>query len=362
LSKPRVSVEQLETVIRQMPTGLTVSRLFSSTNTALALSVLVTCLWVVWGVLEMFHEGWYAPFQWLLFLLPAGATLALTLIALRWPGVGAILLTTIGLGFGGFVLWQYRPGGGRAAGWTPVTLLSWAPVTLLLALIGVLFYRGRREERRRTHYLVAVSVPLLLGLALAIEPAYRIAHRVDDGYRGERFIQGNDVALYWAPAGPGWDRDGGVSWNEIALYGKGEIGFEGKRFGLDGRCNGAGEWERHCATAEEMRAYNVCLYLNREGTRLMPTRQGIWRMPTTNEVMRSLVRGGEQAGCSWSGGCRVKPDKETPLWDPKAPVIYLWTADEASAGRAYSVTYNGHVSTVPKFIAMGSRGYRCVRE
>jgi len=341
--------------------------LFSPANIALMLSVLVTCLWVIWGVSEMFHEGWYAPFEWLFFLLPAGAMLTLTLIGLRWPRVGAALFVAIGVGFGGLILWQYRPGGGRSAGWTLVGLLSWVPVTLFLVVIGLLFYRGRGQRRRRTHYLAAVGVPLLLGAALAVGPAYRVAHRVDDGYRGERFIQGNSIALHWAPAGPGWDRDGGVTWNEVALYGKGGVGFEGKRFGIDGLCDGFGDWAAHCATEEDMQAYNVCLYLNREGTQLLPTRQDIWRMPTTDEVVRSLVRHGVNAGCAWNGAvgrspCEVRPDKETPLWDPQSRVIYYWTADEADGGRAYFVVYHGAVGMVPKFTAMGSRGYRCVRE
>jgi len=45
-----------------------------------------------------------------------------------------------------------------------------------------------------------------------------------------------------------------------------------------------------------------------------------------------------------------------------ARVIYYWTADEANAGEARVVTYNGGVWTVSKFTALGSRGFRCVRE
>jgi len=213
--------------------------LFSPANIALMLSVLVTCLWVIWGVSEMviwgvsemFHEGWYAPFEWLFFLLPASAMLTLTLIGLRWPRVGAALFVAIGVGFGGLILWQYRPGGGRSAGWTLVGLLSWVPVTGRPAQLGAgdtlpgghrpaLLPRtrtapttsplpgrprppiavggglgrgaglpgrppgGRGQRRRRTHYLAAVGVPLLLGAALAVGPAYRVAHRVDDGPTG----------------------------------------------------------------------------------------------------------------------------------------------------------------------------------
>ena len=353
-------------------------KLLSSTYLALTLSIAVTCLWVFWGVIEMFHEGWYAPFEWLFFLLPAGVMFALTLIALRLPRVGAILFAAIGIGFGALVLWQYRPGGGRSAGMTLGNLLSWVPVWLFPVVIGILYYLGRGQPRRRIHYLAAIGAPALLGLALAIEPAYRLSQRVDDGYLGERFIQGNGVALYWAPAGHGWNRSGGLTWNEIALYGRGGVGLTGKRFGMDGLCNGVADWTQHCATTEDMQFYNVCLYLDRDGIQLMPTKQGIWRMPTTDELVRSLTRSNANSRCAWNrvGGaprmdatvrlstvaCEVKPDKETPLWDPRSRVIYYWAADEASAGDAYIVVYNGEVWEVSKFTALGSRGYRCVRQ
>lgn len=99
----------------------------------------------------------------------------------------------------------------------------------------------------------------------------------------------------------------------------------------------------------------------------MDTRQDIWRMPTTDELVRSLVRRGANAGCAWDGdegrpSCEVRPDKETPLWDPRSRVIYYWTADEADEGRAYFVVYHGAVAAIPKFTGMGSRGYRCVQD
>ena len=184
---------------------------FSPANVAWLLSVLITCLWVLWGVPEMFHEGWYAPFEWLFFLLPASAMLALTLLALRWPRMGAALFVALGLGFGALIQWQIRPGGGRSAGWTLANLLSWIPVTFFLVVVGALFFLGRQARRRAIHYLAAVGLPLALGLVLAVAPAYRVSRRLDDGNRGERLIPGNGIALRWAPAGPGWDRDGGVA-------------------------------------------------------------------------------------------------------------------------------------------------------
>lgn len=189
-----------------------------------------------------------------------------------------------------------------------------------------------------------------------------MAKRVDDGDYGARLIQGNGVALTWAPDGPGWTV--GVSWNQISLYGVPTMTLEGKQFGRDGQCErdaGPG-----CASARDMQNHNVCLYLSQDGSRLETTRQGYWRMPTTDEVVRSLVQHGENAGCTWNGQagkqpCAVTPDKETPLWNPQSPIIYLWTADQASPWEAHYVTDNGSVYTDSKYAGLGSRGYRCMR-
>lgn len=99
----------------------------------------------------------------------------------------------------------------------------------------------------------------------------------------------------------------------------------------------------------------------------MSTRQNAWRMPTTDEVVRSLVRHGANAGCSWDRSvgrppCEVLPDKESPLWDPNVRLIYLWTAEEVNLGEAYFVIYHSEVDALWKFSATGSRGYRCVRQ
>lgn len=116
-----------------------------------------------------------------------------------------------------------------------------------------------------------------------------------------------------------------------------------------------------------MQRYNACLYLSADGLRLETTAQNVWRMPTTDEVVRSLVYHGEQAGCAWNGQlgaqpCASRPDKETPLWNPRAPIFYLWTADEASAQEVYYVVYHGALGTDVKSFGLGSRGFRCVHE
>jgi hypothetical protein len=117
-----------------------------------------------------------------------------------------------------------------------------------------------------------------------------------------------------------------------------------------------------------MATTSICQYLSEDGLTLMTEPQGVWRMPTTEEVVRSLVLRGENAGCSWNGDtgwaeCPVQPDKETPLWAPDQAPIYLWTADEAAReGYAYYVSYNGAVGSQPKSWGNPRHGYRCVRD
>ncbi|NWG21268.1 MAG: hypothetical protein HXY39_13215 [Chloroflexi bacterium] len=344
-------------------------KIASPGNLALFFCIMVTSLWTFWGVTEMFHEGWYAPFEWMFFLLPASLSLTVTLIALTWPRLGGWLLIGTGIAFYTWVLVKAATGFGLNL----QIILSWFPASGFLACIGVLFLLEARRPSvtsgpdprwwwRNLRYLLAVGIPLLLGLGLASKQAIHLAHRVDDGNYGTRLIPGNGVSLVWAPAGPGWGRS--VTWNQVALYGLPPPGFDHKSFGHEGRCNK--DTSEGCATALDMQRYNVCLYLSEDGSRLEPSFQGDWRMPTTDEIVRSLVRHGENAGCIWEGQtgnqpCTVTPDKETPLWNPKSPIIYLWSADEANRDEAYYVTYHGAVWAGSKFVGLGSRGYRCVR-
>lgn len=342
---------------------------------ATGLCILIASWWTAWGVEEMFFEGWYRPFEWLLFLLPGGVCLVLTLVALTWPRLGGWLLILIGAGL--FVLWMWRYQVRLGVTFSVGELLTLFAISGGLALVGVLFlFEGRRRRsattpldsrwwRRNLRYLLAIGIPVLLGAGLSIEPAIRVSGRVDDGDRGERTIQGNGITLTWAPAGPGWGNEPPVAnWNQIALYGVPPVGFEGKQYGRDGRCRDG--VTAGCATGDDMRRYNVCRYLNEEGSALMDEPQGYWRMPTTDELVRSLVRHGENAGCVWNGElgqqpCEVCPDKETPLWDPTAPAVGCWSAEEHDALRAYQVSYDGRVVWIRK-IRGENFGYRCVRD
>ena len=342
---------------------------------ATTLLIVTTALWTFWGSAEMYYEGWGNPFPApLAYLLPAAICGMLSLIAVTWPLVGGVLLIVVGTAFTAW--WTgltISRGGGSLLG-----LLSMFPVSGMLVITGLLFvfesrHRTRRLQagwqppdewsRRNFRYVAVLGVPLVvLGLTTVFNlPG--VLMRVDDGDRGARVIEGNGVALMWAPAGPGWNWKqtwgGYPSWDSIALYGVEPIGIDVDKPGYD-------DADRHASEAD-MRATSVCHYLSADGTILESTPQGIWRMPTTDEIVRSLPFRGDNAGCGWDGAspraaCDVWPDKETPLWAPDQPPIYMWAADAASTTEAYYVSYNGWVRDQPKQWGNPRHGYRCVRE
>ncbi len=121
-----------------------------------------------------------------------------------------------------------------------------------------------------------------------------------------------------------------------------------------------------------MEATGLCRYLSEDGSRLLEEPRATWRMPAAGEIMRSLTRHGENAGCVEPEGfgttllgraaCEERPDKETPLWAPDAAPIYYWAADEFDENRAYFVSFNGAFNSRPKFWGDPRHSYRCVRE
>jgi hypothetical protein len=347
-----------------------------------ALVILVAGLWTLWGVAEMYYEGWWGTWDNRVpYLVPGICCLALSLLAITWPRAGGWLL--VGLG-GAFTLWWW---GMRARAGLLTARVLWGtfPVSGLLVVTGVLFLlegRHRRRERwesrtpderirrRYLRQLLAVGVPALIALAVSAYWAPVLLTREDDGDRGARLIEGNGVTLIWAPAGPGWSRGvdaqpedqqphtpANLSWNDIAFYGVAPVGFGPKAIS-----------EEREATTVDMRATGLCRYLSLDGSTLMDEPVGVWRMPNTDEIVRSLVSDGHNAGCTWDGvsmkaSCRVTPDKETPLWVPGWSPIYYWSADEYDEDEAYYVSYHASIiSHQPKSWGNPRHGYRCVRE
>lgn len=345
---------------------------------ATGLVILTTTFWTYWGVGEMYYEGWGMPFPHpMRYLILAAACLALTLVALTWPRLGGWLLIILG---GTFTAWWWRLAAAR--GWLSLKwILGTFPVSSLLILTGVLFLlegryrRQRRAEgwtppkgwlRRNRRYVLAIGFPLLVVIGVSVYFAPLLLTRMDDGDRGARLIEGNGVTLIWAPKGPGWNWtqpwDGHLSWDHLALYGVPPIGF-GDRPGYE---------NRH-ATVEDMETTGLCRYLSEDGMTLMVEPQDIWRLPTTDEIVCSLIRGGENAGCTWDGesghaGCIRQPNKDTPLWASDMEPIYYWSADEYDEEEAWYVPYTGGgryggvISYQPKDWGNPRHGYRCVRD
>jgi hypothetical protein len=340
-----------------------------------------TTFWVWWGSIEMFYEGWWGP--WLLrlaYLSLGGICLVMTTTALTWPRVGGWLLIAIG---GAFTAWWWPLQYARGA-FTLRNVLSLIPVSALLLVTGALFllesnYRRKRREsgwtspaqwwRRNFRYLFGLGVPLLMLLGIAGFWTPKLVARQDDGDRGARLIEGNGVRLVWAPDGPGWSRGSdpahpfgqpapgsNPSWTQIALYGVEPVGFKRKP-----------GWEGREPRAEDMSTTGLCAYLTEDGKTLAAEPQNIWRMPTADEISRSLARHGEDAGCVQSpqrgrAKCRVTPDKETPLWAPDRSPIYYWAADELDEKRGYYVNYAGVPNVQPKTWGNPRHGFRCVKE
>jgi len=285
---------------------------------AVGLSLVITCFWAFWGIIENFHEGWYFE-SWLSnvglmlaqYLSPMLLFMGVTSVSILWPRVGAGLHGILALG----VVWFF---GGLT---NPVTLL----LSLPLIGLGVLYWYGRPQPRKLAAYL-ALGVPLLALVVSGIGPALRVSQRLDDANLQARLVQGNGTSLIWAPDGPGWPQEG----------------------------------------AEWAEAQRVCAYLSEDGLTLAPVAQHTWRLPTADEAVRSMTRRGQNSGGTWDAAngkatYETTPDKESPLWNVYSQVIYWWTATEVDKDRAYIIVYDGKVWPRSKELAPAYLGFRCVK-
>ena len=284
---------------------------------AVLISTGLSCFWAFWGAAETFHEGWYYRELWrnvglsIVQYFPAMlVSMGAALLALWRPAAGVLVH---GAGAAA-ALWLFRhmPVG--------MHLVVWP----LLALAAAYGY-GRPEPRRYARRIV-ICVPLIVALSTGAYPAWRVLTRPVEVDISMRRIHGNGVDLIWAPEGPGWDNDGG-DW------------FEAKR---------------------------RCEYLVADGRSLASSPEHLWRLPTVDETVRSMVFRRRNAGGKWDPATQratfsAMPDKEAPLWNPYSPVIYWWAADEIGSDRAYRVAYNGGVHVVMKATRRGYLAARCVR-
>ena len=215
--------------------------------------------------------------------------------------------------------------------------------------------------------LLGGSGLIFLGASVYMLPI--VLTRVDDGDRSARLIEGNGVDLIWAPEGPGWNWKqpwgGYLSWQDVALYGLPPVGIDDKP-GYGRLEDGSGII---FATQEEMAQYNLCRYLNEDGTALMETPQGrvahahhrrTGALAGPPRGKRRLHLAGRIQGAGWNViPCRTR---NPPCGSTDHPVIYYWTADSYNERRGYFVAYNGTVNATYKLGGNPRHSYRCVKE
>lgn len=285
---------------------------------AVGFSILISCVWAGWGIIENFHEGWYYPslgmnlgLMAVQYLSPMLLFIGLTVLGIHRPRIGAVLHLLIA----GLAIWFFRAASPAAI------LLIIAP---LLGL-GAIYWFGQLKDTKLASSL-AVGLPLITLVIFGISPAVRVSRRVSDGNLAARRVEGNGVSLVWAPDGPGWPDKGG-------------------------------DW---------VEAQRSCRLLAEDGLSLAGEDQEIWRLPTVEEAVRSLTRQTANSGGVWDpedaqASYQVQPDKESPLWKVYSPVIYWWTATELDQDRAYIIVYDGVVWPRSKDFGPDYLGFRCVR-
>ncbi len=285
-----------------------------------SITVVLTGVWSFWGITENFHEGWYAQSVWqnigmlfLQYLLFTFIFSGLGCLSLRFPRIGL----TAHIALGVFTVFFFS-----GSSFQVVYLL----IALPLILLGLLYLFGRPKPRKLA-YLLIICVPLLIIAVFGGINYARVSRRIDDGDYGIRIIEGNGITLAAAPRGPGWP-EGGVSW---------------------------------------YKAQDICAHLSEDGTTLMESRQNIWRLPSVDEAVRLMSLHGENSGGVWDkeekkADYEIAPDKESPLWDVHSQIIYYWTADEASEGKAYIIVYDGGVFERRTDSSYGYLGFRAVKD
>ena len=164
---------------------------------AVGITTVFVCVWTYWGIVENFHEGWYAESVWenlfMLFIQYLSISIvfcALGTMSIRWRRVGFALHIAAAV----FLIWFFR-----GAVFSVVYLMIAIPV----AALGLLYFFGRPQPRKWAYRLLVIP-PLLIVLAVTPWKLVQVSQRIDDGDYGMRTVEGNGVTLVWAPRGPGW--------------------------------------------------------------------------------------------------------------------------------------------------------------
>ena len=251
-------------------------------------------------------------FQYLLFTI---ILVFLAVIILKWKKIGLALHFIVAA----VSAWFFA-----GSNFSVIELMIVIPIIAL----GLVYYYGEPRPKKWTYRLL-ITVPLIIILVISIPQGIKVSQRINDNNFGMRIVQGNGVTLAWAPRGPGWP-DKGTSWGE---------------------------------------AQRICKYLSEDGTAVMEKEQNIWRLPTVDEAVRSMMIHGQNAGGIWDSVeekaiYQRTPDKETPLWDVHSKVIYYWTADTSiqDERQAYIIVYHGGVYDKRKIDGQSYLSFRAVTE
>jgi len=273
----------------------------------------IISLWSYWGINEAFHEGWYhtsllqnLSLTFIQYLSIPIIFLAVSLIAMNYQKMGSGIFIALGI----FALFFFDSNAGR--------FLIFIP--LLLFASG--FYFGE-FKRKKIVTISFVTIFILIILSFGIPQLIRVENRFNDNDFGSRVIEGNDISLTWAPQGVGFPLEG-TNW---------------------------------------ITAKDNCARLNEQGTKL-DSEINTWRLPTRDEIVRSMTKKNNNVkGVIDSGKpeYQIKPDKETPLWNPHSKVIYYWTNESKNDNRAYLIAYNGYILDRTKTSGANYQGYRCVK-
>ncbi len=251
-------------------------------------------------------------FQYLLFTI---IFVSLAAIILRWKKAGLILHFILAA----FSVWFFS-----GASFSVIGLMIVIPIIAL----GLVYYYGEPKPKKWAYRLL-IAVPLIIILVVSIPQGIKVSQRINDNDFGIRTVQGNGLTLVWAPRGPGW-LDKGTTWDE---------------------------------------AQRICKYLSEDGTEIMEEEQNIWRLPTVDETVRSMMLHGQNAGGVWDPSERKAvyertPDKESPLWDVHSKVIYYWTSDTSTQDerKAYIIVYHGGVYEKKKIDGQSYLSFRAVKK
>jgi len=304
---------------------------------AVVLSLAGSCFSASVGINNALLKEWWAPSvvrnveMVAVYLVPSFILVVFALVAVGWPRIGGLLHLVVGGIVFGFPFIALADAGYLSNPNNPHLdpFLLMHLVGALLAVVGIGYLKGRPKPKWLAAGLV-LGLPLAVCIVTAVEPIWRISHRQDDGITTARHVKGNGVELVWAPAGPGWPENGEVTFTE---------------------------------------AEQIVSCLTEDGRKLADSPQNIWRLPTVDEVVRSLTRYGKNAGGEWDSNkgtkYRVTPDKESPLWHVHSPVVYWWTSsrvpDRRDGKLNYIASYRGDVSKHYTFLSSDGLGFRAVK-